>query len=102
MDMHFLRTLLEEIDAIPVEDINRRYGLLCDLLAFAKKEASSPASRAFCSTNILLKLLQFIEGIPEENREQRYFQLVSLMIFIKRQARLNPSHSSPDLSRAAV
>ena len=100
MDTQFLRTLLEQIDAIPVEDINRRYELLCDLLTFAQKQASSPSSHTFRSTNILSKLLQFIEDIPEENREQRYFQLVSLMIFIKRQARLNPAHESPTLSQA--
>lgn len=101
MDMHFLRTLLERIDAIPDDDINGRYDLLCDLLAVAKKEASSPASQVFRSTNILSALLRFIEDIPEENREQRHFQLVSLLIFIKRQAQLNPPISSPSLQNTA-
>lgn len=100
MDMHFLRTLLEQIDAIPVDDINGRYGLLCDLLTVAKKEASSPASHAFGSTNILSKLLRFIEDIPEENREQRYFQLVSLMIFIKRQTLLENMSKPATLNQA--
>lgn len=100
MDMHFLGNLLEQIDAIPADDINGRYDLLCDLLTIAKKEASSPASHVFRSTNILSKLLQFIEDIPEESREQRYFQLVSLMIFIKRQARLENVSESPTLNQA--
>ena len=101
MDMHFLRNLLERIDAIPDDDINGRYDLLCDLLTIAKKEASSPASHVFRSTNILSALLRVIENIPEDNREQRYFQLVSLMIFIKRQARLNPQNQSPPLHNLA-
>ncbi len=102
MDKHTLRTLLQEIDAIPVEDINRRYELLCELMALVKKVAAYRKTALFRSTNILLKLLQSIDTIPEHNHERRYFQLISLMIFIKRQAQLDASSDSPSVRRAAL
>lgn len=100
MDAHFLCTLLREIDTIPVEDIDRRYRLLCELMASVKKEVHRSQSSLFRSTNILSKLLQSIDAIPEHNHERRYFQLVSLMIFIKRQARLENVSESRTLNQA--
>ena len=102
MDTYALRMLLRQIDAIQVEDISKRYGLLCELLAFVKREATSPAGSAFDSNDVLLRLIKSIDAIPVENIERRYFQLVSLMIFVKRQALLDPSYQAANLTTRSV